>query len=313
MLDGSAYEKVACGFCGGASSRTIFDFGATAIVRCTDCRLVYASPRLREAVMLEVYRKSDYFREVLQTSDDFLAQRETLNDVMLEKVLKQLDRPSANGRLLDLGCGLGRFMQLAHRKGWQAEGWEVSEFAAQFVRERLGFTVHTGPMDLAQIASESYDVVAMIDVLDHVYDPMTMLREVYRVLRPGGCVAMTILNFSGVSTHLFRNRNYVLDTSERGPGHVTFFTRATLRAFLDRAGFSQVVSWVGEIYLKNFTDLFRRLFAPGRSSTELHRRARRFLRPRWWTVAGYRATNWLLAATGLGDQITAVARKSPVA
>jgi len=304
------YEKVSCNYCGSASSQVVFDYGATAIVRCTNCGLVYANPRVVEQVMLETYRNPAYFRESLQVSDDSPSRRRTLHDVMLGIILDKIGAPPTGGRLLDLGCGIGVFMHHARRRGWQVEGWELSPFAAEFASKELGLNVRTGPMELSRIENELFDVVGLIDVLDHVYDPMATLSHAHRILKPGGRMVLTMLNFAGLSTRLFRARNYVLDTSDLGPGHLTFFTPTTLRAFLKQAGFDHAVVWVGEVYLKNFTALFQRWLAPRCLATELHKKARGVLRAKWWTIALYRLANSILALTGLGDQITAIVSKS---
>jgi 2-polyprenyl-3-methyl-5-hydroxy-6-metoxy-1,4-benzoquinol methylase len=308
-MDGSRHEIAVCSFCGNAASEVLYGQGETAIVRCTRCGLAYASPRLREQFMLDIYRESSYFHDKSQVTDDFLNRRRTLHDVMFEVILNRIGAPPPQGRLLDLGCGAGTFLQHAQRAGWQVEGWEVSPYAAQFAREHLGLSVRTGPMDLDQVAAESFEVVTMFDVIEHVYDPKQTLRNVYRVLKPRGRIVLTTPNFAGVTFRLFGRRHYGLDTSERGLGHVTFFTRVTLEAFLESAGFDPTVSWVGEIYLKNLSNCLRPSISPRRTSTEIHSKTRRLLRPAWWTVALYHTANWVLAVTRLGDQITALASK----
>lgn len=89
------------------------------------------------------------------------------------------------GRLLDVGCATGKFMRLALREGWDAEGIDVSPFAVQTAREK-GLTAHLGTVESVPLLPESFDVITAFDVLEHVQDVRGFLDTVHTILKPGG-------------------------------------------------------------------------------------------------------------------------------
>lgn len=300
------YETVACPMCGGREDDLLFSKGPSRVVRCRTCRLIYAAVRPRESVMAAIYDES-YFQERTRVSEEFIAGQRTLHDVMLEGLVRRLGEPSPGDRLLDIGCGIGKLLLQARAASWEVEGIEPSSYAASYAREQLGLNVRTGLFRAGEFPPETYRAVVLLDVIEHFYDPLPMMREIHRILRPEGFCLLTTPNVWGLSRWLFGGKNYALDATLGGVGHVTFFSVSTLAAMLRAAGLSNVRSRTGEVYLKNFTDLWQRICRSDRPAAELHRKARTALRPRWWTVALYHTANGLLAATRLGDQITALA------
>ena len=87
------------------------------------------------------------------------------------------------GRILDIGCGPG-FMLSGLRAGWEKHGVEVSRFAAQHAEQYC--EIHVGPVEDAQFPSLHFDVVVLYHVIEHVPDPVSMIREVHRLLKTGG-------------------------------------------------------------------------------------------------------------------------------
>jgi len=298
------YETAACPMCGGRDGAPLFAKGPSRIARCRACRLAYASVRPTESAMARIYDNT-YFQDRTSVSEEFIEGRRTLHDVMIETLLKRLGQPAPGDRLLDVGCGVGKLLLRARELGWAVEGIEPSAYASAYARDALRLDVRTGIFRAGEFPEAAFRAVVLLDVIEHFYDPLAMLREIHKLLRPGGCCLLTTPNVSGVSRWLFGARNYALDATLEGVGHVTFFSESTLAAMLRATGFSRTRSWTGEVYLKNFTDLLRR----GRPAADLHRKARVALRPRWWTVAAYHLANRLLALTHLGDQITLIASR----
>jgi SAM-dependent methyltransferase len=135
------------------------------------------------------------------------------------------------GRLLDVGCNEGRGLRLYADNGFQVEGLELNEAAAAVARRR-GFRVHTEP--LAQFRPEEpFDVVILANVLEHAWDPVLMLGEVRRLMRPEGEVWISCPNAASLWRRLF-GRAWV---NWHVPYHLWHFSPATLEAVLARAGY----------------------------------------------------------------------------
>ena len=86
------------------------------------------------------------------------------------------------GRLLDVGCGAGQFLDVARARGWAAEGTEISSSAVRFLEER-GHVVHSCPLPGLRV--KPYRAITMFEVLEHVRDPWDYLRAARRLLVPG--------------------------------------------------------------------------------------------------------------------------------
>ncbi|MCX8038526.1 MAG: class I SAM-dependent methyltransferase [Candidatus Sumerlaeia bacterium] len=307
---GADYEPAACPLCRSADAAVLYLQGPARIARCRACDLVYAAVRPTLEAMMRIYSDS-YFHERTQVSEEFVEGRRTLHDILCEGVLRRLPPPRPGDRLLDIGCGIGKTLLHARARGWTVEGIEPSAYASAYAREHLGLAVRTGVFQEGLVPPETFRAVVMLDVIEHFYEPLPMLREIHRILQPGGHLALTTPNVKGLSTRLFGGRNYALDATLGGVGHVTFFSEQTLAAMLGMAGFASVRSWTGEVYVKNVTDWIRRTFRLRQSGGDLHKKARTALRPAPWTVAAYHAVNAVLRLTRLGDQITALAVKGP--
>jgi SAM-dependent methyltransferase len=97
------------------------------------------------------------------------------------------------GRMLDVGCGDGSIVKLAQDLGWHAEGVDVDPEAVKKAR-RKGLTVRQGKIERQGYPADSFDLVLMNHVIEHVHDPLGTLTEIRRVLRPGGVAVVTTPN-----------------------------------------------------------------------------------------------------------------------
>lgn len=175
------------------------------------------------------------------------------------------------GRLLDVGCGAGYFLDAARAAGWQASGVEVSPVAAQVGRERLGLEIYQGTLTDAQFAAGHFDVVTMFEVLEHLRDPASTLAEAWRILRPGGVLAIQVPN------DLRAYRNLVFSSANRWwvipPLHLHYFTAAALAAWLAAYDFQVIyLSTAGSLGTDAITLLRARGIQPGRFLTAALRR-----------------------------------------
>ena len=139
-------------------------------------------------------------------------------------------------RLLEVGCGAGFFLKTAARAGWQVEGIELSDEASRFASERLELPIRRERAEDAPIAPGSFDAAAMFDVIEHLFDPRSVLTAIARALVPGGLMVISTPNYDSASRHLLGVDWAVLSPLE----HVYYFTEVSLRRLLDATGFSDV-------------------------------------------------------------------------
>ena len=114
-------------------------------------------------------------------------------DLIFETILGGLAvRTGRRRRLLDIGAHAGRFMHLAHAAGWQAEGIELNPRTAAFAASRTGLPVHSINVERLPLSTGSYGAITLIDVLEHVPHPMTLLTRAAEALEPGGWVVVKV-------------------------------------------------------------------------------------------------------------------------
>ena len=249
------------------SARRLPDGVHHRIVRCRRCGLHRSDPLLDPATMTELYREStfDYGEEL-----DGL--RATYGAV-LDRVGALLP---AKGALLDIGCGSGFVLSLAQSRGWQhVRGVEPSADAIAHAAREIRPLIEGEMMRPGLFAAESFDAVTLFQVLDHMPDPLGLLREAHRILRPGGAVVAFNHNVSALSARVLGERSPIIDVE-----HTYLYSPATMRALFEAAGFS-VESAVGArntystaylLHLLPIPSRLKRLLLPRFKRTRLGRR-----------------------------------------
>ncbi|MBA3531641.1 MAG: class I SAM-dependent methyltransferase [Ardenticatenales bacterium] len=164
------------------------------LLTCTACGHIYQSPRPSIAG-IDAYYPDDYLPFLRAIEDE-------------KHWWKRLDRRYGHnrrcmtvhqaagqvGRLLDVGCATGIFLDGMRRLGWQVVGVEPSSSAARYARERFGLPIFKGRLEETSFATGAFDVITLWDVLEHIHDPQQTLDEVARLLKPGGLLVFSVPN-----------------------------------------------------------------------------------------------------------------------
>lgn len=224
-------RRIDCPLCGSDTQRELFVKRGYTFVRCSECSLVFANPQVDESRVLEGYKaagSADLWAEVLLSE-----RQQALDREKFAEILDELEPARGGGRLLDVGCSIGLFLSLAIERGWQGVGLEFGERALRHARDELGLEVLDVPLDQAGFADESFDVVTVLSVLEHANDPRRLLRDVARVLKPGGCLYLITPNVKSLACRVLHERAATFD----GRNHLVYFSRRTLAEILAREGF----------------------------------------------------------------------------
>lgn len=143
------------------------------------------------------------------------------------------------GRVLEVGCGSGLFLNYLRETGHEVEGLEMSKADVDYARRHLGLTVFEGTLDTHALECERYDAVLLIYVLEHILTPHETLAQVLRLLKPGGwaLVGLPVID-SGQGRLLGARWSAVTEA----PRHVAIPSVAGARRLLAAAGFRDIRS-----------------------------------------------------------------------
>lgn len=144
-----------------------------------------------------------------------------------------VSRNEGKVRLLDIGCGSGLLLSLLARRGFDVRGFDPSRDASAAARARGVEVVVGETIESAGFTVEAFDVVTLFHVIEHVADPRNVLREVSRILRPGGRMIVQVPNTDSWQSRLFGTRWYGLDV----PRHVINYSHTAIRHLLADCGF----------------------------------------------------------------------------
>jgi SAM-dependent methyltransferase len=240
---GPRYEAIPCNLCGGSDFDVVFarigeenvawddryrssshSVCTDQIVSCRECGLVYVNPRPLPELINQGYAAAVDETYTAQASGRIRAFR---------KIAARIARARpGTGRLLDVGAAAGYFLLAAREAGFTVEGIELSRYLAARAKAEYGLEIHTRPLTPGMFPDDSFDVVTMLDVLEHVDDPAATVRCVRDLLVPGGLYVLSYPDFGSVFARLLGRRWWFLLSV-----HLFYFTRGTIRRLLETHGF----------------------------------------------------------------------------
>lgn len=240
-MSGPRLEEVPCNLCGADDSvvrheqlkgwpesadfaATTDRYGAYGTIRqCRACGLAYTNPRPAAAALLEGYAQAE--------DPDYLKESESrcMNAYLSLAILRRF--APAGGRLLEVGCSAGFFLNAA-RLHYEVEGVEPAPWARAHAQDKLKLDARHATLEEARYPDKHFDAAAAIDVIEHLPDPAGFLKELKRVLKPGGVLYLVTPDLGSLSAMLLGGRWWGLR-----PAHIYYFSKATLTELLRRQGF----------------------------------------------------------------------------
>ena len=154
----------------------------------------------------------------------------------LQTVTRLLDKKPAELRLVDIGCSRGQFVDFAAQAGFNAEGVEPAPDIAAAARA-LGLNVHAGLLEEQRYADAAFDVASLFEVVEHLREPLPLLRECRRILKPGGILIISTGNAASWTVAAMGARWDYFHIEKDG-GHISFFNPASIAVMAQNAGFS---------------------------------------------------------------------------
>jgi SAM-dependent methyltransferase len=197
------------------------------MVRCSNCGLVRSDPVLSTEALAALYRDSTF-----DYGDELEGLRSTYGTA-LDRVAGHLERREG---LVDIGCGSGFVLDVAQSQGWSdLHGVEPSGDAIAKAPAELQPLIEHDMMHGDLFAPGSLSAVTMFQVLDHIPDPLGLLRDCLKILRPGGVIMAFNHNVTAWSARLLRERSPIIDVE-----HTFLYSPETMRRLFTSAGFDVI-------------------------------------------------------------------------
>jgi SAM-dependent methyltransferase len=247
------FEPTRCLYCGSdrldpwiKNIKDRFDYvpGAWSFLRCRACGSAHLSPAPKQEAIIGLYPPVYSFRPDFETNSRLkrilaAVEERTFYVFQNRNEVSTVRRVTGikSGKVLDVGCGTGDRLTRFARAGYRVRGLDIQPEPVRYVRERLGFEADAGTLETVSYPANSFDIVTIIWVLEHLLDVKSILREIHRILRPGGWIAAGVPFADSFQS---RTLGACWATYREAPRHIGVPSReGARRAFVD-CGFSDV-------------------------------------------------------------------------
>jgi 2-polyprenyl-3-methyl-5-hydroxy-6-metoxy-1,4-benzoquinol methylase len=224
-----------CPLCDSVKLEKIYYNGKHGIVKCAECKLIFTNPRATPNEIGDLYGKN------------YMANLNSVKPLLYKICKKRLafvENFKSRGRLLDVGCGNGYFLELARKNSWEIFGTEVSPYCISYCKKELELPVKTGEIFKANYADDHFDIITMWHTLEHVKNPMFYLKEFNRILKKGGFIFILVPNVRFLPNFIkgwsWIGRSEILE-------HLYFFSKETLESMIDKANLQIIHRSIGNI------------------------------------------------------------------
>lgn len=234
--DDANFEPIdTCQLCGSHERTEKFRDGVFQVVECSQCGLVYVTPRLKPEVLPKVYDEN-YWSSDSPKEAGYADYRSdgALYLKTFEKRYELVQRfTDGEGRALDIGCAAGFFLKTLHDRGWHVDGVELSAEIAAHAQQEFGFDdIHVGTIETSPFQKGSYDLVSMWDVVEHVPEPLPFLQESVSYLKDDGILILETQNVASK----FADRLGPKWQHYKHLEHLYHFNPTTIEMLLEQAG-----------------------------------------------------------------------------
>ncbi len=202
--------------------------------RCEACGLIRVSPRLTPRAMEDVFNE-EYVR---RDPPAFWGARRI---PIFGSIVRTLRRAGAR-KVFDVGAAYGHFARFASQRGFVVEGCDIASEMVEWGRERWGVSLSVGRLGELEIPDRSYDAVVGLDTLYYVPDPRSELREMARILRPGGTLLLRLRTNRRLERRIHPDPDGLLRPNPLPQPHIWAFTPRTASRLAEGAGLEVIRS-----------------------------------------------------------------------
>lgn len=241
-FDSTFMENRSCPICGSDSHRLLFSKSGGQYVSCENCSMVFLNPGIKDQYLEEYYGNNhDMQSEIVELDSAFYS-------ALYKKGISTFSaRRASPGKILDVGCSAGSFLDIARSSGWKTFGLELNRTEVEYTRKK-GHQVFAETIKKANL-DEKMDVVSLWDVFEHIKDGASFLRCANQLLDHGGGVFIQSPSSASLAARMLQEKCNMFDGLE----HVNLYNQKNIADLASLTGFV-VVSYetvISEIGVMN--------------------------------------------------------------
>ena len=235
-----------------------------ALCRCSGCgQLLSAASEARYWETMATFNAPDFN----QPSPGEIERRRKIAGRRLQRLSQLLGKLPAEIRLVDVGCSRGQFVGFAAEAGFAAEGVEPAPDIAAAARA-LGLNVRTGLLEEQAYPDATFDAASLFEVVEHLRDPLLLMRECRRILKPGGTLLISTGNAASWTVAAIGARWDYFHIEKDG-GHVSFFNPQSIATLAHNSGFEVERIETARVKFHEKGEVSRPIYAAGKVVAEL--------------------------------------------
>lgn len=236
--------KTLCNLCKSASINTFQRIGKFNIVKCRKCGFAFTEKtrNVLESVYGEEYFHIEDFKNINRGYRSYEKDRES-HKYYFEKKLDLIKKYLPSGKILDVGCALGFFMETAKEKGYDPYGVDVSKYAVSYAQKRFPKKAFLNTLKDAHFKEKFFDGVTMFQTIEHLEDPSESLSEAGKILKEKGYLVIATPNHNCFMRKMMGKYWFEYKPEE----HINFFDEKTIKYLLDESGF-RLIEIKGDVF-----------------------------------------------------------------
>jgi len=225
-----------CNICGSSDCKIFPNkFFKNILLRCQKCGLIFVYPQPKFSELKKIYSQN-YFKN---TNSNSIGYENYLEDKphtikTFEKRFKNIEKLYLKkGKILDLGCAMGFFLEVAENHGWTPRGIEISNYAGNIAKERFGDKIFNGTLNEVSFPDNFFDIITMWDYFEHILNPLQELSRIRQFLKKDGLLILSTPDANSLSHKIFKDRWMGYKDQE----HLYYFSEKNVRILLEQSGF----------------------------------------------------------------------------
>src|SRR3989344_1240217 len=196
-------RNLVCYICKSKKIKEIYLFKEYRILKCDSCGIIFTD---QSELSKDMYNKEYFIKVHSKYFSDCLKDYDKIHDskklLAFKKGLGTIRIYKNQGKILDIGCATGVFLDIARKNSWKVTGVDISKYACEYAKKKFKLDVKQGEIEDIKFPKKTFDVITMWDTLEHVQNPNITLTEIRRILKDDGVLFIHTINEDSLMSKL---------------------------------------------------------------------------------------------------------------